>query len=92
MSEHEPALRRLRTRIASFSLPEMAVLYADRRATVRGCRRILTYSPAEIALAMRDRILCISGEDLRCVSFSGGCVTVEGKIASVTFPEAKDPC
>ena len=77
----------IRQRLAGRFIAEMpdVILSGDRCASVRGCRRILAYSPEEVVLALRERVVRLSGEGLRCVSFSGGCVTVEGKIASVSL-------
>ena len=74
----------LRMRVADL-LPagETVVLYGERRMTVQGCRRILSYSPQEIRLQLKKRTLAVRGTSLECVSFSGGCTTLQGWIRSV---------
>ena len=68
-------------------LTEVTVLYGNRRAVVRGCRKILSYSPVEIRLALGKRTVCIAGKDLCCVSFAAGCATVEGTLTSLSLQE-----
>lgn len=68
---------------------DLLVLYGNTRLCVRGCEKILLYSKEEIRLRLRrkGRQLCIIGEDLQCVSFSGGSVTVVGRIRILSYPE-----
>lgn len=68
-----------------FPSGETVVLYGDRRLTVQGCRKILAYSPSEIHLQLKHRRLLISGENLACSSFSGGCTTLQGKIFGIRY-------
>ena len=68
---------------------EVIVMYGDRRMTVQGCRKILAYSPTEIRLQLKYRRLCVRGEALGCSAFSGGCTTLQGRIASVFFEETE---
>ena len=65
------------------------VVRGEESATVYGCQRILLYSPSHIRLKMRRRVVGISGDGLCCTSFSGGAVTVEGRIESVTYESDK---
>ena len=81
---------RIRNRYTGVSRSEMIMLAGDRRLTVRGCGKILAFAPEEIRIAMRRRILLITGNDLRCFSFSGGCVTVEGKVKALSFSTGGD--
>ena len=53
--------------------------------TVRGCRRILTYGREQIRLSLGKTVLAVGGEQLLCTAFELGCVTVEGRILTVTF-------
>ncbi|MBQ1230390.1 MAG: YabP/YqfC family sporulation protein [Clostridia bacterium] len=68
---------------------EMVVLRSE-GATVYACRRILRYSPEEIRLQVGQRVISLLGEGLFCGSFSGGTVSVRGRIASVSYPEAEE--
>ena len=64
---------------------ELVVLYGERRMTVQGCRKILSYSPTEICLLLKKRRICVTGENLACSSFSGGCTTLQGRIRRVEY-------
>ncbi len=68
---------------------ETAILYGDRRVTVQGCRKILSYSTAEIKLQLKNCILSIRGNDLICSCFSGGCTTLQGRILCVEYQKNK---
>jgi sporulation protein YqfC len=68
-----------------FPSGEMIVLYGNKRMTVRGCKKILTYTPREIRLRLKHRCLFVRGEMLICTSFSGGCTTLQGTIQSVGY-------
>ncbi len=87
MSDRE-SLKDRAKRYFGGAFSEMAVLYGNRRATVRGCGKILFYSTEEIRLALRGRELSLRGDDLRCVSFAGGSVTVVGTLRAVEFRES----
>lgn len=63
----------------------LVVLRGQSEASVYGCRKILLYTPQKICLALRKRSLCILGESLSCSAFSGGAVTVEGRIETVRY-------
>lgn len=66
-------------------MTEVTVLYGDHRAVIRGCKRILSYSPTEIQIALGRHIVCLEGMGLRCVSFAAGSTAVEGVLHSVTL-------
>ena len=87
MGEKTHFLQRAARRFSVGALSGMTVLYGNQSATVRGCRRILFYSPEKIRLALRERELDLCGRELRCVSFAGGTVCVEGTIEAVTLSE-----
>jgi len=53
--------------------------------TVRGCRRVIKYSPENVILKMKREIVAISGKRLRCLTYFSGAVTVEGIIDSFSF-------
>ncbi len=69
---------------------EVVVLYGNRRMTVQGCRRILSYSPARICLQLRHSVLEIVGEKLGCTAFSGGCTTIRGDIQALSYQTETD--
>ena len=50
---------------------------------VKGCRRILTYSPECIKLMVRKDTLMINGKRLACTSYHSGSVGIEGTIFSL---------
>jgi hypothetical protein len=54
-----------------------------RELCMRGCRRIIKYSPDEMILAGRGFEVRIRGEGLVCTSYNYGAVTVEGEISGV---------
>ena len=85
MGEQKRFAERARQYFGGGTLSEMVVLYGDRRATVRGCRKILSYDPKEICFAQRTRNIRLCGRDLRCVSFTRGSATVEGILSTVEF-------
>ncbi len=58
-------------------------LAGDSELTVRGCKRILSYGEARIALAVGDTVLTVTGAELYCSAFSGGAVTVTGRITGL---------
>ena len=89
MGEKKSLAERARRRFGGGTLSEMTVLYCNRRATVRGCRNILFYSPEEVRLALRGREICLRGRELKCVSFAGGSVTVEGFLSAVELSERR---
>ena len=66
------------------------VLCGDREAVVYGCRRILLYTTEEIRFLIRKRCVCVLGEELVCSSFSGGTVTVEGRILSIRYEDVEE--
>ena len=53
--------------------------------SVRGCRRIVLYTPTRIILKMKKELLSVCGKRLSCVAYLAGTVTVEGLIDSVSF-------
>ena len=61
----------------SLEIRERSVLY------MRGCRRIIKYSPDEMIMAARGFEVRIRGERLICTSYNCGAITVEGDIFGV---------
>ena len=57
----------------------------DSELTVRGCKRILSYMETEITLAVGATVLRVRGHALYCSAFSGGAVTLTGKITGLLF-------
>lgn len=64
-------------------------LSGENELTVRGCRRIVHYGGERIVLAVGKTALAVIGEHLLCAAFGAGCVTVTGKIVSITLGEAE---
>ncbi len=52
---------------------------------VKGCRRILGYSPETVVLEIKKDKLTVKGKRLVCTSFHSGSVSVEGVILSLAF-------
>ena len=52
---------------------------------VRGCRKIMVYSPTKVVLKMKRDILCVGGKRLSCLTYFAGAISVEGIIDSVSF-------
>ena len=65
----------------------LVILRGNREVTVYSCRKILLYTPCEIRLLAAGHPISIVGEDLFCTSFSGGTVTVRGRIFGVHYPD-----
>ena len=57
---------------------------------VGGCRRIITYSPTLIVLAVKGDALSVKGKRLICTSYYGGTVSIEGEIRSISFGEGEE--
>ena len=53
--------------------------------TVRGCRRVVKYSPEAVVLKMKRESIVIVGKRLRCLTYFSGAVTVEGIIDTFSF-------
>ena len=52
---------------------------------IGGCRRIITYSPTLISLAVKGDELSVVGERLVCTAYHGGSISIEGAISSLSF-------
>ena len=52
---------------------------------VKGCRRILGYSPELVVLDLKRDKLTVRGKRLVCTSFYNRSVSVEGVITSIVF-------
>ncbi len=55
------------------------------RLIVRGCRRVVKYSPENVVLRVYKNAVSIAGVRLTCISYLAGAVAVEGYINSVSF-------
>ena len=55
------------------------------RVSVRGCRRIILYTPTKVILKMKREMLRVCGKRLSCVTYFAGAIAVEGIIDSVSF-------
>ena len=58
-------------------------MIGDGELTVRGCKRILSYGETCISLAVGKRVLTVMGTALFCTAFSGGAVTIRGRISGL---------
>ena len=76
---------RLAARYRQPSPSDTVILRGQSDAAVYGCKKILLYSPQRICLGARKRMIILSGEGMICSSFSGGTVTVKGRINRVSF-------
>ncbi len=54
---------------------------------VKGCEKILTYTPEEIRIGMGRGCLRIEGKRLVCTSYHAGAVGIDGLICRVSFEE-----
>ncbi len=54
---------------------------------VKGCGKILTYTPEEICVRMGQGCLRIEGKRLICTSYHAGAIGVDGMIDRVSFEE-----
>ena len=52
---------------------------------VKGCKRIIGYSPEAVVLEIKKDKLRVKGKRLVCTSFHSGSVSVEGVIDSLAF-------
>ena len=55
------------------------------RVSVRGCRRVVLYSPVKVVLKMKKEMLQICGKRLSCSTYFAGAMAIEGIIDSVSF-------
>ena len=56
--------------------------------SIRGCRRILSYSQREIRLDTRDGAVSVLGEALFCTAYCADAVGIEGRIDAVLFEDS----
>lgn len=63
------------------------VLSGREELLVRGCKKILTYGPDCITLALPHACLAVYGEGLFCSAFGGGSVTLGGHIQKIELGE-----
>ena len=78
---------RLSAHIRQPGVSDTLILRGDSRVIVYGCRRILQYAPERICLRVGKRKLFIVGRGLICASFSGGAVTLTGRIEGIFFED-----
>ena len=70
----------------SVSAPDIHLM-GTREISIDGCRGILVYEREEIQLRLKDRVMTISGHDLRLKTYYTGHVSVKGRIFSISFEE-----
>lgn len=58
--------------------------------TVHGCRKILSYAPEEIRLALKGCQLSVRGARLICSSYLAGAVGIDGRVDALTFCDSND--
>ena len=73
-----------------FSNGFMAELRGRSAISVRGCRRILSYSRERICLDTRDGTVTVLGEALFCVAYFSDAIGIEGRIDAVFFEDRRD--
>ncbi len=56
--------------------------------TVKGCGKILLYTPDEIRIALKKGYLRVCGKRLVCTSYHAGAVGIDGAIETIAFEEA----
>lgn len=56
---------------------------------VRGCQRILQYTPELLTFQMKGCVLKITGTRLVCHSYLAGAVGVEGRVDGICFDEER---
>lgn len=66
-----------------------ATLSGQNELTVRGCRRILRFTPEEVRLWLPSAVLTVTGKGLLLTGFGGGSVTVTGEIDGIFFGEGR---
>ena len=88
--KREGLTTRLAKRYAQPSSKDMVILHGQASATVYGCSRILIYTPERISLKVGRQLLTLCGHELFCAAFTGGTVTVKGKILAVKYGEIKE--
>lgn len=59
--------------------------------TVCGCRRILSYDPAEICLRLKGCTLTVRGARLICSSYLAGAVGIDGRVDALCFSDGDVP-
>lgn len=56
--------------------------------SIKGCGRILLYTPEEIRIALKKGCLRVCGKRLVCTSYHAGAVGIDGAIETIAFEEA----
>lgn len=77
-----------------FALPdafwsEEMIIWRNGYFSLRGCRRILSYSGDCIRFRLSGLVLTVTGSDLICLSFEGGEVTLGGTVREMSFSSAE---
>ncbi|MBE6547150.1 MAG: hypothetical protein E7668_06930 [Ruminococcaceae bacterium] len=55
--------------------------------TLKGCGKILLYTPEEIRIALKKGCLRVCGKRLVCTSYHAGAVGIDGEIGGISFEE-----
>ncbi|MBQ8248966.1 MAG: YabP/YqfC family sporulation protein [Clostridia bacterium] len=62
----------------------------NREVSLCGCERLVSYTDVRVILKLCDNTVSICGEGLTMRSFSGGRISVCGRIDSICYGEARD--
>ena len=55
--------------------------------SIKGCGKILVYTPEEIRVALAKGSLIVTGKRLVCTSYYAGAIGIDGHICCVSFEE-----
>ena len=55
--------------------------------TLKGCGKILLYTPEKIRVGLKQGSLTVCGKRLVCISYHAGAVGIDGEIDGISFEE-----
>ena len=59
------------------------------RALISGVDRLLVCTPEEVSVAKKGKRLRVCGDELRCLTYSGGTLEVSGNVCTVLIEKEK---